>query len=175
MKRVVLVVVCLLSLCTTYPAQTLDTFDIATFQTPKGWQKQAGESSRQISTEDKATGAYCLITLFRSLPGAGNSKENFDSAWQKVVKGIVNISAAPQMASPANDNGWEVQSGVASGYVGTIKFQSVRSSGKFTAPNNWQVSLSDIQGKPRTFNAYFSAVKGGRMLWLDGKAYGKVE
>jgi len=64
---------------------------------------------------------------------------------------------------------------VASGMVGSIKFQSVKSSGKFSVPNNWQVTFSDIEGKPRTFNASFSAVKGARILWLDDTAYGKIQ
>ena len=64
---------------------------------------------------------------------------------------------------------------VASGFVGSIKFQSVKSSGKFSVPNNWQVTFSDIEGKPRTYNASFSAVKGARILWLDDKAFGKIQ
>lgn len=34
--------------------------------------------------------------------------------------------------------------GVASGFVVNIKCQSVKSAGKFTVLNNWQVKFSDI-------------------------------
>ncbi len=64
---------------------------------------------------------------------------------------------------------------VASGMVGNIKFQSVKSSGQFAVPNNWQVKFSSIEGKPKTFKAHFVAVKGARMLWLDDTAFGKVK
>jgi len=452
MKKLLSWSICILTLTISSLAQAPETFDIATFQPPKGWSKQAGQNSIQISTEDKAAGTYCLITLFKSLPGTPNSKENFDAAWQTVVKGLVNVSAKPQMFPSSNPEGWALEGGyapfekngekgvallytlsgygkmvsalvltntqayepnitaflesvtlkkpvaatsqttkptqtvpsqaasangygfgttnfddgwtstvqddwvhvakggirvlihypnkradaynsvvmdglknawdvlvaprystasnfefkpitgwqaiefaeadavekgtgktvhvvlfkmnyssgagrymefitpnkrafeqefgayhqttsgwekmenmatynkfsiapadlkgkwtndfsgslsyvnaytgasagtdthasienfvfgpsntykwdigVASGYVGSIKFQSVKSAGKFTVPSNWQVSFSDIEGKPRTFNAYFSCVKGGRILWLDGKAYGKLE
>ena len=74
---------------------------------------------------------------------------------------------------PGNAYKWDI--GVASGFVGSIKFQSVKSSGKFTVPGNWQVSFSDIEGKPRTYNASFTCVKGARILWLGDTAYGKVE
>lgn len=94
-------------------AQALETFDIATFQPPKNWTKQASQSSIQISTEDKATGAFCLITLFKSIPGLGNSKENFDAAWQMVVKGMVNVSTAPQMQPSNNPEDWKVEMGSA--------------------------------------------------------------
>ncbi len=74
---------------------------------------------------------------------------------------------------PGNTYRWDL--GVASGNVGAIKFQSVRSSGTFSLAGNWQVTFSDIEGRPRTFNAYFSSVKGARLLWLDERAFGKME
>jgi hypothetical protein len=113
MKQLLFVIICLLSLSISSVAQTSETFDIATFQPPKSWHKEASQNSLQISTEDKANGTYCLITLFKSLPGTKNSKENFDAAWETVVKGTVNVSTAPQMSSPVNGNEWEAQSGVA--------------------------------------------------------------
>jgi hypothetical protein len=74
---------------------------------------------------------------------------------------------------PGNTYKWDL--GVASGTVGNIKFQSVKSSGTFSLPNNWQVSFSDIEGKPRTYNASFSSVKGSRILWLGETGYGRIE
>jgi hypothetical protein len=71
------------------------------------------------------------------------------------------------------DNNYRWSLGVASGFVGNIKFQSVKSNGKISLPNIWQVSFSDIEGKPRTYNVFFSCIKGARILWLDNKAYGK--
>jgi hypothetical protein len=61
---------------------------------------------------------------------------------------------------------------VASGFVGNIKFSGAKSSGKFTNPNNWQIHFSDLEGKPRLYNAYFSCVKGARILWLQDTGYG---
>lgn len=61
---------------------------------------------------------------------------------------------------------------VASGFVGNIKFSGAKSSGKFTNPNNWQIHFSDLEGKPRLYNAYFSCVKGARILWLQDTDYG---
>lgn len=64
---------------------------------------------------------------------------------------------------------WEIS--VASGFVGSIKFQNVKSSGTATLPNNWQIHFSDLEGKPRTYNAYFSCIKGARILWLEDTSY----
>lgn len=65
---------------------------------------------------------------------------------------------------------------VASGMVGNIKFQSVKSAGKFSvSADGWKVSFSDIEGRPRTSEASFSHIKGLRVLWLDGKPYAKAK
>jgi hypothetical protein len=64
---------------------------------------------------------------------------------------------------------------VASGMVGNIKFQSVKSNGKLSMKDNWHIYLSDIEGKPRTYDIYFSCIKGFRILWIDNNAFAKVE
>ncbi|MFL5771990.1 MAG: hypothetical protein ACJ75F_02455 [Flavisolibacter sp.] len=74
---------------------------------------------------------------------------------------------------PGDTYKWEVN--VASGMVGNIKFQSAKSAGRYSVPNNWQVSFSDIEGKPRIYKAHFSCIKGLRILWLDDTAFAKVE
>ncbi len=74
---------------------------------------------------------------------------------------------------PGDAYKWDL--GVASGNVGNIKFQSVKSNGQYSMSGNWQVTFSDIEGKPRTFGAFFSCVKGAQILWLDNKAFAKVE
>jgi hypothetical protein len=62
---------------------------------------------------------------------------------------------------------------VANGMVGNIQFQGRESSGTVTVPDNWHVQFSDIEGKPRMYEAMFSCIKGLRILWLDGKPYAK--
>lgn len=64
---------------------------------------------------------------------------------------------------------WEI--GVASGMVGNIKFQNAKSDGKLSLPNNWQINFSNLEGKPKTYNVFFSCVKGARILWLEDSAY----
>ena len=113
MKQMLFLIICFLPFSTASFAQTSETFDIATFRPPANWNKQATQNSVQLSTEDKASGAFCLITLFKSLPGTNKSAEDFDSAWKTVVKGMVNTSTAPQMASPEANDGWEILSGYA--------------------------------------------------------------
>ena len=90
-----------------------ETFDLATYTPLKGWKKQSSGNAVQFTKEDAAKGTYCMITLFKALPGTANSKENFDLAWTSVVKEMVTVSTAPEMQPAATENGWEVQSGYA--------------------------------------------------------------
>lgn len=60
---------------------------------------------------------------------------------------------------------------VVNGMVGTVKANQVKSSGSFNVPNNWQVQFSEIEGKPKIYNAFFSCVKGARLLNLLDAQY----
>lgn len=88
-------------------------FDIATYTAPKAWKKQKTENAIQFTKEDSDKGTYCLITLYKAIPGTANAKENFDLAWSSVVKEMVTVSTAPEMQPAATEAGWEVQSGYA--------------------------------------------------------------
>ncbi len=92
-------------------AQEPETFDLATFQAPKGWNKQTVDNSIRFSIVDKD--AYCLVTLFRSLPGLGSPKENFDASWDTIVKEVVTVSAAPQMFPSDTRGEWLLVGGFA--------------------------------------------------------------
>ena len=72
--------------------------------------------------------------------------------------------------NPGNTYNWDLA--VASGMVGNLKFQNVKSSGKFSMVNNWQIHFSDMEGKPKTYDVAFTCMKGFRMLWIDGTLYG---
>ena len=60
---------------------------------------------------------------------------------------------------------------VASGMVGNIKGKTTKANGKFSIASLWQIRFSDISGKPALYDAYFSCVKGGRVLWLSNTQY----
>jgi hypothetical protein len=99
-------------LCSNLLAQQ-QKFDITIYTPPKGWQKQSTESTIQYLKEETAKGTYCIIMLFKALPGTANAKENFDAAWETVVKEAVTVSTAPEMQPSAKEDGWEAESGYA--------------------------------------------------------------
>lgn len=83
--------------------------------------------------------------------------------------GMDTHSSAQVFAFSGNSYHWQISS--ASGFVGSIKFQGAKSNGQFKVPTNWQIYFSDIEAKPRTYDAYFSCIKGARVLWLQDHAY----
>ena len=86
-----------------------------------------------------------------------------------------NTHASNENFEFAASNTYKWDLGVASGFVGNIKFQSAKSNGKFTVVNNWQVNFSDIEGKPKTYNVQFVCIKGARVLWIGDTSFGKKE
>ena len=50
--------------------------------------------------------------------------------------------------------------------------QQVKREGTFKMVGNWQIWFSQMQYKAKTYNAYFSCIKGGRILWLQDPEYG---
>jgi hypothetical protein len=83
--------------------------------------------------------------------------------------GATSFSSAQSFQFSSNTYHWELSS--AGGVVGNLKFQGAKSDGKHSVPNNWQIYFSDLEGKPKTYNAYFSCIKGARMLWLEDTSY----
>lgn len=62
---------------------------------------------------------------------------------------------------------------MASGYTGTkMSVNEARASGTYKHLGDWQIWFSDIEKKAKTYNAYFSCIRGGRILWLQDTEYG---
>ena len=83
--------------------------------------------------------------------------------------GASSHSSSESFQFSGNTYHWELAS--ASGMVGNLKFQGAKSDGTLNLPNNWQIHFSDLEGKPKTYNAYFSCIKGTRLLWLEDTGY----
>lgn len=137
MKQILLFTFCILAFSASALAQasaTSETFDIATFQPPKGWEKKTSEERVRFSTEDKAGGTYCRIILFKSLPGPGNSRENFETAWKTLIKEGGDVAAAPQMFPSNNQEDWALEGGFApfeiSGAKGLALLYTISGYGK---------------------------------------------
>jgi len=68
-------------------------------------------------------------------------------------------------------NTYKWQLVAANSYGGVSKFAQAKGAGTFKMLNNWQIYFSDIEGKPKTYDVYFTANKGGRVLWMNDAEY----
>ena len=57
------------------------------------------------------------------------------------------------------------------GQMGAARYDEAKNSGKFNMIGNWQLNFSNLEGKPKTFNVYFSCIKGARLLWMQDAKY----
>jgi len=83
----------------------------------------------------------------------------------------INQSNEEFVFGAGNSYSWKLL--VVSGMVGNTKYANVKSAGKFSVTNNWQIHFSNIETGPRTYNAHWSCIKGARLLHLlDAKSPG---
>ncbi len=54
----------------------------------------------------------------------------------------------------------------------TTRVDQAKASGKWKMLNNWQLWCSEIEREQKTYNVYFSCIKGGRVLWMQDISYG---
>lgn len=90
-----------------------ESFDLASFTTPKGWKNDRKEQLIQIVKQDEAKGTYCIITLYKSVEASDDAKANFELSWESLVKETFTVKAAPEMQAPVKEKGWEALAGYA--------------------------------------------------------------
>lgn len=83
----------------------------------------------------------------------------------------INQSNEEFIFNAGNSYNWKLLA--VNGVIGNVKAVEVKSAGQFTVPNTWQVYFSKIESGPRTFHAFWSCIKGARVLnLLDANAPG---
>lgn len=98
-------------LSATINAFAQQTFDIVNFKAPDSWEQTTSDAGIRFMKEDAATGGYCFITLYKSVPATADAKENFKLAWTSLVKDIVHVNDVPEMSPSKTDDGFDVMTG----------------------------------------------------------------
>lgn len=107
-RLLVLTVVCLCSSPTVF-CQT-EKLGIVQYTAPKGWNKTAKENVVAFSKINRATGIFCIITLYGTTPGTGNPQSDFKREWNNLVVKPLNAEANPKTETVAAD-GWTIIAG----------------------------------------------------------------
>jgi len=76
----------------------------------------------------------------------------------------INQSDEEFIFNEGNNYSWKLL--VVNGVVGNVNANEVKSSGTFTVPNDWQVKFSMIENRAKTYHAFWSCIKGARILNL---------
>ena len=157
MKRILTTAFCFLLLSGVALSQTTETFDIATFKAPLGWKKEVKEKVLQLSIDDGAD-AYCLITLFKSIPSAGDSTDSFKASWATIVKETVNPTSGPQMLPADNKEEWKAVGGYApfdkEGAKGVVVLLNISGYGKMVNV----LVLTNTQKYEPTMTAFLESI-----------------
>ena len=59
----------------------------------------------------------------------------------------------------------------ANSYGGSMEVAQAKGVGTFKSINNWQLYFSEMEGKPKTYDVYFTTLKGKRVLWMNDAQY----
>ena len=88
-------------------AQT-QTFDIATYKAPKGWEKTVKEGSVSYSTSNETKGTFCVIGIYASSTTKGTTEQEFNQEWNDLAATPYNITTAPETDTLTDDDGRDV-------------------------------------------------------------------
>jgi len=111
MKRTLVCMICFFTLAVTSTAQTSETFDIATFKAPAGWQKQSKDGVLILSTSNTQKSSYAMVAIYRSGDSSGNANTDFAADWQEFIAGQLGVTDKPQVEPAKDAAGWKIVTG----------------------------------------------------------------
>lgn len=111
MKRILFLLICTLIFAAGSAAQTRDSFDIASFQPPAGWEKQSKDGAMIFSSSDKQKGSFAMIVLYPSDRSSGDPKRDFDADWSEFAVGNLGVKGKPEMEPQRSSDGWVIMTG----------------------------------------------------------------
>lgn len=108
MKKIILAGSCMLFSLLLH-AQT-ESFDIATFKRPQGWERIDSNGVtviHDLKTNNGLT-SFCQIFLYPSQRTSGNAAKDFSKAWSDYVVKATKTKLKPKTATEKNPDGWTI-------------------------------------------------------------------
>ena len=84
-----------------------ETFDMATYSPPKGWQKEDRQSAVLYSQTNDSTGKFCAIIIFAGTTGTGDVVKDFNSQWNELAVKKYAADAKPTTDKAQTPDGWK--------------------------------------------------------------------
>lgn len=83
-----------------------ETFDIASFTPPAGWQRLDSNDVLVFTKTDKGLKTFCQIVLFKSRKSLGSPGYDYDAAWNDYVVPIAKPNSKPGTNTNYSPDGW---------------------------------------------------------------------
>jgi hypothetical protein len=91
--------------------QPRESFDIASFISPKGWKKENNNTAVSYVVTNNISREWCRLTVFKSTGSSGNATTDFDHEWETLVTKQYQGTTKP-LSETSTEDGWTAQSGV---------------------------------------------------------------
>lgn len=88
-----------------------ETFDIISYEPPKGWKKQTDQGVVNYTHVDATTGGFCVIAIHASTESVGDPKADFARDWEAMVVKPFQPKTKPWTKDRARADGWQVVTG----------------------------------------------------------------
>ena len=83
-------------------------FDIVTYSPPKGFKKDTKTGVITYTKVNAASGGYCVIAMYASMPGTGDAQKDFAKDWNQLVVIPFNGEVNPKTETQSTPDGWKV-------------------------------------------------------------------
>jgi len=129
-----------------------------------------------LQTLDNMSGRNKFAVAAADLFGTGKWTDRFTSNtyYTNIYTGQsagMQTYASTQWFNFDGSNHYEWQLIATNSFGGRTGVLQSKSNGVFQSVNNWQIRFSDISGKPKVYDVYFTAQKGKRVLWMNDAQY----
>ena len=100
---------------------------------------------------------------------SGGSAQYYN-AYTGNYAGMYGVSISSQFIV-GTDGNYRLEHKGASGMAGDQSFFSEKYAGVYTINGNWEITLTDQNGKASQYSAHYKAVKNGRVLYMQNKQF----
>ncbi|RYY55522.1 MAG: hypothetical protein EOO09_10245 [Chitinophagaceae bacterium] len=129
-----------------------------------------------VKTLEQMSGRNRFSVAASDLEGTGEWNANFsaNTYWTNTYTGAsagMSTYSSSQWFVFGSGKSYQWQLVAANSGGGTTKVAQARGEGSFRSVGNWQLHFSNMEGKAKTYDVYFSAVKNGRILYTNDAEY----
>ncbi|MBI3720288.1 MAG: hypothetical protein HY252_17045 [Sphingobacteriales bacterium] len=86
-----------------------ETIDLITFNAPGGWKKEIKDGVISYFTVDKASGSWCRLNVYKSVPSKGSIEADLAKEWNELVAMPNNIKDPMQASATEEGDGWKIK------------------------------------------------------------------